>query len=143
MRKLNIKKSDLIVVYDKIGMISAPRAFWLMRTFGAPNVRILNGVFNKWQAEQRKIESGDVDSAWRKQSIGESAVDPEEWNYTLDYTKVKKYEDMVKLSKDKSLPIIDSRFANIFQQGNIPSSINLPFTAFINEDKTFKTPEQI
>jgi len=51
MRKLNIKKSDLIVVYDKLGMISAPRAFWVMRTFGAPNVRILNGAFNKWQGE--------------------------------------------------------------------------------------------
>ena len=48
MRKINVKKSDLIVVYDKIGMISAPRAHWLLKAFGAPNVRILNGVFNKW-----------------------------------------------------------------------------------------------
>lgn len=67
MRKLNVRKSDLIVVYDKLGMLSAPRAYWLMRTFGLPNVRILNGVFNKWQAEQRTIETGDVETAWRKQ----------------------------------------------------------------------------
>ena len=98
MRKLNIRKSDLIVVYDKIGVISAPRAFWLMKTFGAPNVRILNGVFNKWQAEQRQIESGDVDTAWRKKLIGESSTDPEEWNYSLDSSRVKKYEDIVKIS---------------------------------------------
>jgi len=70
MRKLNVRKSDLIVVYDKLGMISAPRAYWLMRTFGLPNVRILNGVFNKWQAEQRAIETGDVETAWRKHIKG-------------------------------------------------------------------------
>ena len=68
-------------------------------------------------------------------------VDPEEWNFTYDPTRVKKYDEIVKISKDRSLSIVDSRLANAFHQGNIPSSINLPFNNFLNEDKTFKTPE--
>jgi 3-mercaptopyruvate sulfurtransferase SseA len=100
MRKLNVKKNDIIVVYDKIGMVSAPRAFWVLKTFGAQNVRILNGVFNKWQAEQRQIESGDVETAWRK-AIGnaQAVADPEEWNFQYDSTKVRRYEEVVKIAK--------------------------------------------
>ena len=48
MKSVGVRKSDLIVVYDKIGMVSAPRAFWLLKTFGIENVKILNGVFPKW-----------------------------------------------------------------------------------------------
>jgi len=48
MKAVGVRKSDIVVVYDKIGMISAPRAFWLFKTFGLENVFLLNGVFNKW-----------------------------------------------------------------------------------------------
>ena len=66
MKAVGVRKSDIVVVYDKIGMISAPRAFWLFKTFGLENVFLLNGVFNKWQAEGRAIESGDAEPAWKK-----------------------------------------------------------------------------
>jgi thiosulfate/3-mercaptopyruvate sulfurtransferase len=55
-----------VVVYDKIGMISAPRAFWMLKTFGHPNVYILNGCFMKWQAEGRPVASGEAEDAWTK-----------------------------------------------------------------------------
>ena len=61
-----MKKTDTVVVYDKIGMISAPRAFWLLKTFGVQNVMILNGSFLKWAAEKREVESGDTPNAFRK-----------------------------------------------------------------------------
>jgi thiosulfate/3-mercaptopyruvate sulfurtransferase len=48
MKKLDVRKSDTIVVYDKSGMLSAPRAFWMLKSFGASDVRILNGTFSKW-----------------------------------------------------------------------------------------------
>jgi thiosulfate/3-mercaptopyruvate sulfurtransferase len=66
MRLINVRKSDIIVVYDKIGMISAPRAFWLFKTFGLPNVMLLNGSFSKWQAENKALEEGDVESAFKR-----------------------------------------------------------------------------
>lgn len=66
MKAVDVRKKDLIVVYDQIGNISAGRAVWLLRTFGLQNVLLLNGAFDKWQGEQRDIISGDVPTAWKR-----------------------------------------------------------------------------
>lgn len=59
MEEMDVRKNDFIVVYDKHRMISAPRAFWMLKTFGVQDVYLLNGTFSKWQKEGRAIESGD------------------------------------------------------------------------------------
>jgi thiosulfate/3-mercaptopyruvate sulfurtransferase len=64
MKSLDVRITDTIVCYDKIGMLSAPRAFWMFKTFGATNVYILNGTFSKWKKENRPTESGDNRAAW-------------------------------------------------------------------------------
>jgi thiosulfate/3-mercaptopyruvate sulfurtransferase len=38
MRKLDVRKTDRIVCYDQSGMVSAPRAYWMLKVFGADNV---------------------------------------------------------------------------------------------------------
>lgn len=48
MKDMNVRKNDFIVVYDKYRMISAPRAFWMFKTFGIKDVYLLNGTFSKW-----------------------------------------------------------------------------------------------
>jgi thiosulfate/3-mercaptopyruvate sulfurtransferase len=45
MKAINVRKNDYIVVYDKISKVSAPRAYWILKTFGLQNVAILNGTF--------------------------------------------------------------------------------------------------
>ena len=51
MRKCDVRKNDIVVVYDRVGMLSSPRAYWTMKLFGLKNVMILNGTFTKWEAE--------------------------------------------------------------------------------------------
>ena len=58
--KLGIAETDTIVVYDGLGLFSAPRVWWSFRTFGAKNVFILDGGLPAWKAENRKVESGEV-----------------------------------------------------------------------------------
>ena len=48
MKELDVRKNDFIVVYDKFKMMQAPRGFWMLKTFGAQNVYLLNGTFAKW-----------------------------------------------------------------------------------------------
>ena len=43
-----------------MGMVEAARAAWLLRFFGASNVRILNGGFHKWLKEGRAPPSQGV-----------------------------------------------------------------------------------
>ena len=50
---LGISDRDTIVVYDGMGLFSAPRAWWLFRSFGAKDVRVLDGGFPAWQAASR------------------------------------------------------------------------------------------
>ena len=44
--------------YDHVGMFSVARCAWMLRYFGASNVRILNGGLQKWIKEGRAVTSG-------------------------------------------------------------------------------------
>lgn len=55
---LGVEPNDHIVVYDGIGLFSAPRAWWMFRVYGYDKVSVLDGGFPKWRAEGRPVESG-------------------------------------------------------------------------------------
>jgi len=97
MRKLNVRKNDIVVVYDKVGMLSSPRAFWLMKLFGMPNVMLLNGTFSKWESEKRSTMQGESSCAWTRVSrnIQPSAND---FKFRIDNKKIRLYDDMLKVS---------------------------------------------
>jgi thiosulfate/3-mercaptopyruvate sulfurtransferase len=53
---INVRKSDKVVIYDKYRNISAPRVWFMMRSFGMREVWVLNGTYAKWEREGRKVE---------------------------------------------------------------------------------------
>ncbi|TNV76535.1 hypothetical protein FGO68_gene10564 [Halteria grandinella] len=137
MHSLKVKRTDQIVVYDKIGMVSAPRAYWLFKLYGLPNVRILNGSFHKWaELEKRRVEEGERDSAFRRVDRDNEEFD---CRYEYDHSKIFMFEQINKTSKQ----IVDTRVESVYANGTIPKAINIPFTKVLNDDKTYKRPEQI
>jgi thiosulfate/3-mercaptopyruvate sulfurtransferase len=58
MRALGLSNHHRVVVYDQLGMFSAPRAWWMLRLFGHDQVAVLDGGWPKWLGEQRAVESG-------------------------------------------------------------------------------------
>ncbi|MCF8477539.1 MAG: hypothetical protein K9G60_10960, partial [Pseudolabrys sp.] len=48
---LGIADTDTIVVYDGLGLMSAPRVWWTFRLFGAKNVFILDVGLPAWVGE--------------------------------------------------------------------------------------------
>lgn len=54
---LGIAETDVIVVYDTVGLFSAPRVWWTFRLMGARDVRVLDGGVPKWLAEGRPMEA--------------------------------------------------------------------------------------
>jgi 3-mercaptopyruvate sulfurtransferase SseA len=97
MKEVDVRKNDIVVVYDKIGKVSAPRAFWLLKYFGLPNVMILNGSFAKWQSEGRSIEEGDKASAWKRERKDDSS--DSDFQFAASPKNLRKYEEIVKISQ--------------------------------------------
>ncbi|MCC2605873.1 sulfurtransferase [Planctobacterium marinum] len=54
-RKLGIDHNSLVVVYDNMGLYSAPRAWWMFRAMGHENVKILDGGLPGWKAQGENV----------------------------------------------------------------------------------------
>ncbi|GAA4219934.1 thiosulfate/3-mercaptopyruvate sulfurtransferase [Streptosporangium album] len=51
MRRLGVSGSRPVVVYDEADSTAAARAWWTLRYFGHPDVRVLDGGFRAWVSE--------------------------------------------------------------------------------------------
>lgn len=138
---LGISEDMTIVVYDEVGLFSAPRVWWTFRAFGASDVRILEGGGPRWRAERRPIETGLVE---RASAIFQPQFDP---------AAAADFETVVARSRDQAAQIIDARPAPRFhaevaeprpglKSGHIPNSLNVP-VGLLTENGTLKSPDML
>lgn len=131
-----------IVVYDGLGLFSAPRVRWTFQTFGAKDVVILEGGMPQWLAEGRPVEDG----APRQRA-------PRSFTARLDHSAVADADDIARAIASNSAQVIDARAADRFRgeapepraglrSGHIPGSLNVPSSALVTDGK-FKSPEEI
>src|SRR3954468_22133749 len=59
MEQLGVGRDDRIVVYDNSPTRTAARGWFMLRHFGAHKVAVLDGGFQKWEAEGRPADSGE------------------------------------------------------------------------------------
>lgn len=57
---LGIGDDQRIVVYDSLGLSSAPRVWWTFKVMGAADIVILDGGLPKWRAEGRPVDDKPV-----------------------------------------------------------------------------------
>jgi thiosulfate/3-mercaptopyruvate sulfurtransferase len=62
MRRHGVSASRPVVVYDAGNSTAAARAWWDLKYFGHPDVRVLDGGYAAWVAEGRPIAASDADS---------------------------------------------------------------------------------
>ena len=55
-RKLGINNTSLIVVYDKMGVFSSPRVWWMFKTMGHKHINVLDGGLPDWLKNNFKTE---------------------------------------------------------------------------------------
>jgi thiosulfate/3-mercaptopyruvate sulfurtransferase len=138
---LGIGEDDTIVVYDGVGLYSAPRVWWSFLIFGAKNVFILDGGFPAWKSESRPTETGEVKRELRK------------FNATMDTAAVAMHTDVEMALNDGSAQVVDARSAGRFagrepeprpglRAGHMPGSLNVPFTEIV-ENGRLVSPERI
>jgi thiosulfate/3-mercaptopyruvate sulfurtransferase len=137
MRALGIGDHDRIVVYDNSPLHTSARAWWMLRSFGAGQVAILDGGLPKWTAEGRALES-DAPAL----SPGHFTAQPAE-GAILDKAQMRA------LVGSDGHVIADARGADRFRgevveprpglaSGHLPGSRSLPQSEFFSADNTFK-----
>jgi len=128
--ELGISERDTVVVYDGMGLFSAPRVWWTFRLFGAEHVFILDGGLPKWKAEGRPLEQGMVERQ-RRHFITRTPPD-----IVASLASVQQA-----LSK-KTAQVVDARPADRFRgeaaeprpgvrAGHMPGAFNVPSTALV------------
>jgi len=95
MKALDVRKGDTVIVYEKGAVLSGPRAYWMLKTFGVHDIYLMNGTFTKWMAEKRPIESGDNESAWK--NIRNDKPNHGDYAFKVDTSRIKYFEDIQKL----------------------------------------------
>lgn len=134
-QRMGINKQSIIVIYDRWGVYSSPRAWWNFKYMGHEDVYVLNGGIHAWKEKSLPTVSTYV-----------------EINKTGDFvakTNPNRFIDTEKLTDavaSKKVMITDARGEGRFKglvrepragvrSGHIPTSVNLPFDKVLNGTK--------
>lgn len=155
MKKLDIRKSDQIIIYDRSGMFSAPRVWLTFYWFGHRNIKILNGSMIEYEKLGGKMEEGD--NYGYKDIIREKATE-DDYHYIKDESKFVDLEFIIKNSFNENLSkkyyFIDARSEDRFngivdeprkgiRRGHINGSKCLFFQWCINDSYRYKNIDEL
>ncbi len=132
--RLGIAETDTIVVYDGLGLSSAPRVRWNFMVMGAKDVRILVGGLPAWRAENRPLETA------------ESARPAATFTADFDPARVALIGDMQRLVRTGDRQIVDARPAGRFagtdpepraglSSGHMPNALSAPAVNLVENGK--------
>lgn len=138
---LGIGDTDTIVVYDGLGLFSAPRVWWTFRIMGAKNVFILDGGLPAWKAENRPLEQGDAKT--------KAAT----FNADMKTGAVSMHGDVQMALNGNDIQVVDARPAGRFagrdpeprpglRPGHMPGAFNVPSSELI-ENGRLVSPDKI
>ncbi len=140
MRELGVSSDKHLVVYDEGNLFSAPRAWWMLRTFGVEKVSIVAGGLEGWRRDELPLEQGLPEL-------------PEgDFDGRLDPQAIKRLTDVLLVSHEGSAQIVDARPAGRFHGqvaeprpglrcGHIPGALNVPWTELVINGELKTTDE--
>ena len=154
MKKMDIRKSDSVILYDRVNVFSSPRAFLTFKWFGHNNVRVLNGGYLRYQQLNGDLEKEDVFNIeklneYRKNNIPEKEDD---FNYVLEENRLCDIHEVLE-NKENAI-IIDARSEERYEGkvqeprkalrlGHIKGAFNLFFKHLIDENGKYKSNDEI
>jgi thiosulfate/3-mercaptopyruvate sulfurtransferase len=127
MQKMGINQDSTVVVYDKTGIVSSPRAWWMFRAMGHDQVAVLDGGLPAWIQAGYKTDSTLASPRGRgnftSHPQGGLFVDSKAVGHAL---------------ADSAFSVIDARSAGRFtgqepeprpwlRGGHMPNAVNVPY----------------
>ena len=143
VRRLGVNQDSIVVVYDKLGLYSAPRAWWMFKAMGHENVVVLDGGLPAWQQAGFPLNS-------------EPAPLPAPGNFsaTLIPNRLRSADDVLALLGSQHASVLDARSPERFfgrapepreglRSGHMPHAINIPFEKVIRDGKMLPSEELV
>jgi thiosulfate/3-mercaptopyruvate sulfurtransferase len=141
MGALGVSDNMTIVVYDSLGVFSAPRAWWSLQTFGARKLYVLDGGLPAWRAAGLPMESGEAEPK------------PAIFNAQINSGAVASIADVAAALKNHTAQVADARSAERFSgaapeprpglpSGHMPGARNLPIGKLIANGR-MKAPAEL
>ncbi|MFT4668426.1 MAG: thiosulfate/3-mercaptopyruvate sulfurtransferase [Gammaproteobacteria bacterium] len=143
-RNLGINNNSIIIVYDNLGIYTSPRVWWLFKTMGHKNIRVLNGGIPEWI--NKGFETVKIENLNQKYMLGNL-----DCNFNKKY--LVKYDDIIDNIDSNKFLLIDARSKGRFngtedeprkylKSGNIPNSVSIPYQSLLENGK-FKSVDEI
>ncbi len=129
-----------VIVYSSSTPMWATRVWWMLRAAGFENVAVLDGGLGKWMAAQHPVE--------QKENVypAASLQTNENQNAWADKKAVLGAID------DEAICTINALSPGVFsgtsetsygRKGHITGSRNVPYAALLNEDGTYRAPQEL
>ncbi|TIA91399.1 hypothetical protein E3P99_01114 [Wallemia hederae] len=140
--KLGIEKSSQVVVYDTVGIFSAPRAAFTFKAMGHDNVAVLDGGLPAYEKEGLPTESGEYTAQPSQYPIP-----------TLQSNFIKDHIDILNTIDKKDAVILDARPQPRFSgaapeprpglsSGHMPGALSLAFPQLL-QDGQLKNAQEL
>jgi thiosulfate/3-mercaptopyruvate sulfurtransferase len=136
VQKMGINQDSAIVVYDRVGIYSSPRAWWMFRAMGHTQVAVLDGGLPAWVAAGFETAPGLREIPAQR---GDFIAQPVSGAFV-------NADDVMHALNDASYSVLDARSEGRFKgrepepreglkSGHMPNAFNIPFTSVLENGK--------
>ena len=134
LRALGLNQDSRVVVYDSLGMVTSPRAWWMLAAMGCANLALLDGGLPAWKAAGFALQASETVARYR----------PGSFRAKFDARQVVDAGRLLAALDDDSVCVLDARaeprFRGIAEEpraglrrGHMPGAVNLPFTQLFEQ----------
>jgi thiosulfate/3-mercaptopyruvate sulfurtransferase len=139
---LGLSERDTIVVYDGMGIFSAARVWWMLRTFGAKDAHVLDGGLPAWKDAGFPLQAGEPKPA------------PARFATRFDPASVVDFDTVGAALAAGSDVVVDARSAPRFRgeapeprtglrAGHMPGARNVHYESLLDGRGRMRAPEEI
>lgn len=141
LARAGLSSNTLAVVYDRNRLNFCGRLWWMLRWAGHDRVAVLDGGLQAWKAAGGPVRSGEE----TERTAGDFRLRP-------PLVKLVDAEYVHSRLGSAAQTLIDARAPERFRgevepldavAGHIPTALNRPFSSNLQDDGTFKSPEQL
>ncbi len=142
MAGYGVSDASFVVACSTANHWWATRLWWMLRVFGHERVAVLDGGFQKWQAEGRPVETGAAAPRQR------GNYTPREPNRAMVATRADVLAaigagDVCNINALRPEQHAGTGGVTYGRRGHIAGSVNVPAAANVNADNTFKSIEEL